>query len=318
MSKKVFIGVGHGGTDPGAVANGFKEKDLNLAIALACRDVLEAHGVTVGMSRHKDENDDLREEIRECNAFAPDYALDIHNNAGRGDGVEIFHSKAGTADDKLAQNVLDSIKAIGQNSRGLKTLLLADGRDYYGFIRQVNAPSIIVECAFVDNMADLAIIDTAAEQKAMGVAIAKGILKTLGIAYTEQTATNSDILYCVQTGAFAVEANAKALAAELGGKGYATYIVHVDGLYKVQVGAFAVKPNAEAMLARLKDNGYDAFVTEKAATEAQNTPRKSVDELAREVLNGEWGNGTDRKNRLTAAGYDYDAVQKKVNDLFRK
>lgn len=180
--SKIFIGVGHGGADPGAVANGFKEKDLNLAIALACRDVLEAHGVTVGMSRHKDENDDLREEIRECNAFAPDYALDIHNNAGRGDGVEIFHSKAGTADDKLAQNVLDAIKAIGQNSRGLKTLLLADGRDYYGFIRQVNAPSIIVECAFVDNGADLAIIDTAAEQKAMGEAIAKGVLKTLGIS----------------------------------------------------------------------------------------------------------------------------------------
>ena len=36
MAKKVFIGVGHGGSDPGAVANGFREKDLNLAIALAC------------------------------------------------------------------------------------------------------------------------------------------------------------------------------------------------------------------------------------------------------------------------------------------
>lgn len=190
--SKIFIGVGHGGADPGAVANGFKEKDINLAIALACRDVLEAHGVTVGMSRHKDESDDLSEEIRECNAFAPDYALDIHNNAGGGDGVEIFHSKAGTADDKLAQNVLDAIKAIGQNSRGLKTRLLSDGRDYFGFIRQVNAPSIIVECAFVDNKNDLAIVDTAAEQKAMGEAIAKGILKTLGVSEkTTATATKS-------------------------------------------------------------------------------------------------------------------------------
>lgn len=178
---KVFIGVGHGGTDPGAVANGFKEKDLNLAIALACRDVLEASGVTVGMSRHTDENDDLAQEIRECNAFNPDYALDIHNNAGGGDGAEIFHSKASAADDKLAQNVLNAIVAIGQNSRGLKTRLLSDGRDYYGFIRQIKAPSIIVECAFVDNRNDIAIIDTAAEQKKMGEAIAKGVLATLGI-----------------------------------------------------------------------------------------------------------------------------------------
>ena len=42
---------------------------------------------------------------------------------------------------------------------------------------------------------------------------------------------------------------------------------------------------------------------------------KSVDELAKEVLAGLWGTGTDRKNRLTAAGYDYAQVQKKVNEL---
>jgi surface antigen len=43
--------------------------------------------------------------------------------------------------------------------------------------------------------------------------------------------------------------------------------------------------------------------------------RKSVDELAREVIKGLWGNGADRKNRLSAAGYDYSAVQKRVNEL---
>lgn len=42
---------------------------------------------------------------------------------------------------------------------------------------------------------------------------------------------------------------------------------------------------------------------------------KTVDELAREVLNGAWGNGEDRKQRLTAAGYNYSAVQAKVNEL---
>lgn len=47
-------------------------------------------------------------------------------------------------------------------------------------------------------------------------------------------------------------------------------------------------------------------------------PGKTVDELANEVLDGKWGNGTDRKNRLTAAGYDYSAVQAKVNALVKK
>lgn len=42
---------------------------------------------------------------------------------------------------------------------------------------------------------------------------------------------------------------------------------------------------------------------------------KSIDELAQEVLNGVWGNGSDRENRLRSAGYDYDSVQNKVNEL---
>lgn len=45
------------------------------------------------------------------------------------------------------------------------------------------------------------------------------------------------------------------------------------------------------------------------------TPSKSIDELADEVINGEWGNGEDRKNRLTEAGYDYNAVQSRVNEI---
>lgn len=46
--------------------------------------------------------------------------------------------------------------------------------------------------------------------------------------------------------------------------------------------------------------------------------KKSVDELAKEVLAGKWGSGSDRKKRLTEAGYDYDAVQKRVNELSAK
>ena len=46
-------------------------------------------------------------------------------------------------------------------------------------------------------------------------------------------------------------------------------------------------------------------------------PGKTVDELVREVIRGLWGNGTERKNRLTEAGYDYRAVQRRVNELLR-
>lgn len=50
----------------------------------------------------------------------------------------------------------------------------------------------------------------------------------------------------------------------------------------------------------------------------KNSFTKTVDQLAREVIYGYWGNGQERKNRLTAAGYDYSAVQKRVNELMWK
>lgn len=47
----------------------------------------------------------------------------------------------------------------------------------------------------------------------------------------------------------------------------------------------------------------------------QPAPAKSVDEVAREVIRGEWGNGSDRRQRLEASGYDYDPVQDRVNAI---
>ena len=191
MAKKVYIGVGHGGYDPGAVAFGRKEKDLALDIAKACMDTLIYHGVIVKISRETDIDNDLSNRIKECNAFAPDVAVDIHLNAGGGDGAEVFHSKADSKDDALAQNILNEIVAIGQNSRGLKTKLASNGTDYFGFIRQIKCPSALVECAFMDNATDVQIVDTLEERKKMGVAIAKGILKTLGVAYSATTTSST-------------------------------------------------------------------------------------------------------------------------------
>lgn len=213
---KVFIGVGHGGLDGGAIANGVKEKDLNLSIALACRDELVKHGVTVKMSRTKDENDTLSEEIKECNAFAPDFAVDIHNNAGGGNGAEVFYSHLGGKGKTLAENILSEIVKVGQNSRGAKIRKNSNGKDYYGFIRETSCPAVIVECAFVDNATDLKILATESDKHSMGVAIAKGILHSLGVA---------ERLYRVQVGAYLVKANAEAMQKKIKAVGFDAFIV---------------------------------------------------------------------------------------------
>lgn len=181
--KKVFIGVGHGGSDPGAVGY-IEEADTNLQMALACRDFLVAYGVDVKMSRTKDEDDTVMQEVAECNAYGPDLAVDIHNNSGGGDGFEVFHTIHGGTGKTLAQNIEKHVKAIGQNSRGVKTRQGSNG-DYYAFIRETVAPAVICEGVFVVTKADAAQADTLAEQQAFGVAYAKGILDTLGIPYDE-------------------------------------------------------------------------------------------------------------------------------------
>ena len=226
--SKIFIGVGHGGKDNGAVANGQNEDNLNLSIALSCRDELVRHGVSVGMSRTKDESDPLADEIKECNKFAPDYAVEIHNNAGGGDGAEIYHHFGGGKGKTLAGNILNEIVAMGQNSRGLKTKKNGQGKDYFGWIRETTAPACLVECAFVDNKKDITIIDTPTEQNKMGVAIAKGILKTLGIKWEEpkkKSATKTD-----------------------------------KKIYRVQVGAYSNRKNAEDMVKKLKSAGFDGII----------------------------------------------------------
>ncbi len=229
MAKaKVFLGIGHGGFDPGASANGLVEKDVNLTIGLACRAELERHDVEVLLSRYKDEDEELREKIRECNAFAPDLAGDLHNNAGRGDGAEVFHHYPAGEGKELAECILEEIVAIGQNSRGAKTRL-ENGVDYYGFIRETDCPAVIVECAFLDNAEDVKIIDTKDEQEAMGVAIAKGFLKKLGIAW-KAPVVESDVLYRVQVGAYRVKKNAENQLAKVKAAGFSdAFIVTVKG-----------------------------------------------------------------------------------------
>lgn len=206
---KVFIGVGHGGTDPGAVGNGLKEKNLTLAISNYCAEALKNNGVDVKLSRSSDVNDPIEDEIKECNSFKPELAVDIHINAGGGNGAEVYYHYGGGKGKTLANNILCEIVNIGQESRGAKTKKNSNGKDYYAFIRETDSAAVIVEAAFIDNSKDIKIVNSAAKQKTMGVAIAKGILKTLEMKYKEPK------LYRVQVGAFKSKKNAEALKTKL-------------------------------------------------------------------------------------------------------
>ena len=127
------------------------------------------------------------------------------------------------------------------------------------------------------------------------------------------SALKSGDLYRVQVGAYVEKANASHMATKLENAGFDTYMIKVDNLYKIQVGAYSKKANAEAMAEKIKKAGFDTYITTKGGTAVSS--KKSIDDIAYEVIQGKWGNGSERKYNLTNAGYDYEAVQKRVNEI---
>ena len=79
---------------------------------------------------------------------------------------------------------------------------------------------------------------------------------------------------------------------------------------KSQIGAFSSLENAK----KACKTGYFVF---DANGKVVYPVKKSITEIAKEVIQGKWGNGADRKNRLEKAGYNYNEVQKKVNMLLK-
>jgi N-acetylmuramoyl-L-alanine amidase len=212
LSKKVFLSAGHGGTDPGACAYGLKEKDINLQTLLSCKSELERHGVKVVASRVTDENDPVSQEVKKANASGADPAVSFHANAGGGDGFEAFYWDSDTNGKKLASLGEKYIKALGQNSRGIKS-----GNHLY-FIRNTKATAVLFESFFLDNATDINVGNTVEKQKALGVAYARAILEYLGIKSEAK-------LYRVQVGAFESKENAESLRLALKRYGYDAIIV---------------------------------------------------------------------------------------------
>lgn len=211
---KVFLSAGHGGSDPGAVANGLREKDINLNTLIACQEELLKHGVTVVCSRTTDADDPVSQEVKEANASKADIAVSFHANAGGGDGFEAFYYSSSIKGKKLARLCEKYVKDLGQNSRGVKA-----GDKLY-FIKNTKIPAVLVESFFVDNTADKKVGDTVVEQKAFGKAYAKAILEYLGIVYKKTTPT-----YKVQVGAFGVRDNAEKVSKKLEKAGFDSIIV---------------------------------------------------------------------------------------------
>ena len=178
MSKKVFIGVGHGGTDSGAVKY-IVEKEYTLKTAFAVAEYLSEYGIDYKMSRTQDIDTEMNSKVAMCNKYNPDLVMDIHFNAGGGHGFEVYYSRVGGTSKALAKNINAEVSKI-MDSRGIKIKLGDGGSDYFAIIRETDAPAVLCEGGFVDDKADAEFVKK--NYKKLAKAYADGIAKTLGIS----------------------------------------------------------------------------------------------------------------------------------------
>ena len=193
-SIKVFIDAGHGGTDPGAVGNGLKEKDIVLSIATKLGALLNGRGISIKYSRTTDTYLSLEERARLANAWGADLFVSIHANSATSSvrGTECYtHPTANTATKTLSGNISRAIASkFGISNRGHKEANFA-------VLRLSNMPAILVETAFISNSSDANLLNT--RQADFSVTIANSILsyfskKTIDISYVLSQAKNIGLL----------------------------------------------------------------------------------------------------------------------------
>ncbi|WP_297992319.1 N-acetylmuramoyl-L-alanine amidase [uncultured Anoxybacillus sp.] len=221
---RIVLDAGHGGHDPGAVANGLKEKDLTLSIVKHIGRLLsEYERVEVHYTRTDDRFIELSERAAMANRIGADFFLSVHVNAGGGTGFESYIFNGNVSNATVAyQNVVHTeiMKAIGNvRDRGKK-------RANYAVLRHATMPALLTENLFIDSAGDATKLKS--EQFLLQIAHGhvEGMVKAFGLKKKATTQPKEDgKLYRVQVGAFSDRKNAERFAEELKKKGYPTIIV---------------------------------------------------------------------------------------------
>ncbi|MED4124042.1 N-acetylmuramoyl-L-alanine amidase [Halalkalibacterium halodurans] len=175
---KIFIDPGHGGRDPGAVANGVQEKDIALSVALAIKKFLEENfdNIEVKLSREDDRFLSLSERARLANAWGADYFVSIHCNAGGGTGFETFIHDSRSTKSVAYQNVVhpEILTTMGVRDRGKKAANFA-------VLRLTNMPAILTENLFIDNPSDAKLLKDPVFLQQVARGHVEGIAKAFGL-----------------------------------------------------------------------------------------------------------------------------------------
>lgn len=182
----IILDAGHGGEDPGAVANGLNEKELNLAITAKVADFLKLSGYTVVLTRSDDrllynsgeENRKKYYDLYNRLQFAEEYPdaifISIHMNKFPMEsckGLQTFYSMNDPRSSALAEALQNaSTLVMPGNRRTIKS----DNRTIF-LLKNLQMPAVIVECGFLSNAEDAKNLSNANYQNKLAFALASGI-----------------------------------------------------------------------------------------------------------------------------------------------
>jgi len=292
---KIALDAGHGLNTAGKqTPDGIKEWTLNDRVRDKVVVILSDYDCEI-IHTDNDEgatDESLSSRVAKYKAAGVSAFVSIHHNAFTGKwntatGVEVYTDKNPTAKDtQLATMIYNRLVAnTGLRGRGIK-------KAAYTVINQNTIPAVLCEGGFMDGSNDYKVITSDAGQTAYAKAVAEGLIEFCGLK---------------KKSAPVITPSAKK---------------SVDEIAKeVLAGKWG---NGDDRKNRITAAGYNysevrAKVNELLGKKVTPAPaKKSVDEIAKEVLAGKWGNGADRKKRIKAAGYNYSEVQKRVNALLKK
>lgn len=189
--RVIVVDPGHGGMDPGMIGIGdLEEKGINLSIAQKVKAVLEREGFETVLTRETDEGlyeedshnkkaQDMQKRIALIDEAQPLLTVSIHQNSYQDPGVsgpQVFYYKDSQEGQKLACALQDALNALP----GVERAREAKGNTSYYLLKRSRGTLVIVECGFLTNPDEAALLQTEEYQQKVAEAVGEGIRSYLG------------------------------------------------------------------------------------------------------------------------------------------